>query len=216
MNNTKDKYSTFDELIKECLIGEDYFIEFNDLISPVSVIAIHGGGCEGGTTEIAQKIAELGQYRYYSFLGMRKQQTDCQQNLELHITSNKFLDSRCLEIVGRTIATISIHGADEEEALSYVGGKNFIHADFIKNELKNAGFIVPDRIRKGLEGYGPLNICNRNMKCMGVQLELSQGLRTLLFDSNWKFLEARQQNSSKLIDYCKAIHIATQKYLCTL
>ena len=228
-NNTKDKYESFKQLRESCEWNKDYSIDMINNNSPISVIAIHGGGVEAGTTEVARALAMKGHYNYYSFIGERNGRLDCPGNLELHITSNKFLDTWCLEVVGSSIATISVHGADEIESLCYVGGKNFIHAKFIKDELRLIGVNVPDIIREGLEGYSPLNICNRNMKNMGIQLELSQGLRKQMFSDNWKEYAPRKVEYEKAVDNCKyvfpptklinftkALFIANQKYLCTL
>lgn len=122
MNNTTDKYSSLKELQESCQYGIDYNIEFSEVPSPISVIAIHGNGIEGGTSEIAKALAHKGHYSYYCFNGIRNNSLDCTENLELHITSGKFLDTKCLEIVGNSIGTISVHGADEEISCCYVGG----------------------------------------------------------------------------------------------
>lgn len=211
-NNTKDLYESTNMLFKNTKENVDYILEIEPRISPVSVIAIHGGQIEGGTTEIARRVSEIGYYKYYSFVGIRNFESDSPKNLELHITSHKFLHKPCLELVGNSIATLSIHGADEKKEVTYVGGKNFVHANLIKDELRKYNFFVDDNIREGLEGYGVLNICNRNMRNMGVQLELSQGLREILF-KNWKNNKDRNIVTKEFENYCNALFIATQKYL---
>lgn len=212
-----DKYESYKLLTENCKYDVDYKLEHSDLnfISPISVISIHAGGIEPGTSEITRKLSQLGNYQYFMFIGMRNNQSDCKENDELHITSNKFLDRTCLEIVGNSIVTISIHGCKDKESLTYVGGRNFIHRSFIKDELKSEGFIVPEKTKDGLDGLGPLNICNRNMRNMGVQLELSQGLRKQFFGDNWKIFEERQKslNNELLNKYIYSIWRATQKYL---
>lgn len=213
MNNTKDLYESTSQLFKNTKENVDYRIEIENRLSPVSVIAIHSGGIEAGTGEIAREIANIGQYKYYSFNGIRDSESDSPKNLELHVTSHKFLHTPCLELVSNSIATVSIHGADEKNELSFVGGKNFVHANFIKEELRKSGFYVEDNIREGLEGYAVLNICNRNMRNMGVQIEVSQGLRKMLFSENWKLKSNRINPTNEFYIYCKAIWAGTQKYL---
>ena len=208
-NNTVDKYTSLKSLLKENKEGVDFEVEVENRISPVSVIAFHGGQIEEGTTEIAREIARLGQYKYYSFIGKKQN-----KNLELHITSTKFDHKPCMEMVVNSVATIAVHGADEPEDLIYVGGKNFVHAHFIKYELRLDGFKVVDEIRPGLEGYSPLNLCNRNMRNAGVQLELSEGLRARLFGvPDWKKRDKRSTPTNDFKLFNEAIFRATQHYL---
>lgn len=101
-------------------------------------------------------------------------------------------------------------------------GRNFTHANFIKEELRKFNFNVPDKIREGLEGYSNTNICNRNMRNMGIQLEVSQGLRAELFSNQWKEYQKRLDYLSiykvvpmkdRLYEFIESLFIANQRYL---
>lgn len=224
-NNTKDLYKSLDE-IKKFVPQDRWEIDFEDINSPISVIAIHGHCIEPGTTEVARYIAKLGQYKYFVFNALKLESQDETIDTALHITSNKFIDKDCQRIVCNSIGTVSVHGCDEKESLCYVGGKNFVHSQFIKYELKLAGFNVPDVIREGLEGYSQSNVCNRNMRGAGVQLELSEGLRKEMFGVNWKKLKEREMiyqtcfmpkstacTNLRFDAFCKAIWRASQFYI---
>lgn len=51
----------------------DYEIEVNETDSNVTVVAIHGGKIEKGTTELAYALASHNNYNYYSFQGLKAQ-----------------------------------------------------------------------------------------------------------------------------------------------
>jgi len=215
MNNTKDFYNGMNDLYEKAM-KENYNIEFNDFVSPITVIAIHGGGIEGGTTEVARELSKLGKYKFFSFKGLIDDELDSSENLKLHVTSNKFTNKMCMDMIVDSCSVISIHGADESNELTYVGGRNYLHKEFIKYELKLAGFEVPNKIRIGLEGYSVNNICNKNYKNGGVQLELSKGLRKLMFGDDWRTKIGRSKPNVYFHKYIYAIHIGTQKYLSSL
>lgn len=205
-----DKYSTYQQLIESNKIGIDYDIIKTDRNSDVTIIAIHGGGIEGGTTEMAELIATEGHYNLFSFMAIRNNSLDCPENEELHVTATKFLNEDCLSLVKKSSKTISLHGCDEEEELSYIGGRDTELVNKIKAELKSNGFHVNDEIREGLGGVSEKNICNKNSKKAGVQIEMSKGLRKILFGDNWKLFEGRQDfvKNEKLFLYIQSIQNA--------
>lgn len=196
MNYTKDYYSSYEELTESCKYNEDYKTEIINNNSPVSIISIHGGGIEACTTELSKEIASLGNFNYYSFMGLRNNSHESQDNLKLHITSSKFLDTQLHELLSNTLITISIHGADETQPLLYIGG---LHSELI-TQLKlslSKDYFIPNTIRKGLEGTSISNVCNKCISKKGVQIELSQGLRQYLFGPNWKSQRHLNNKSSK-------------------
>ena len=204
-----DKYQSYHDMISNNKEHFNIIKENNN--SPISVIAIHGGNIEGGTSEIAAYLNKISGYNLFIFEGIKSKKSDNSSNLDLHITSSRFNNIDCLQIVEHGISTISIHGADEDEELTYVGGLNNAHGTFIKNELRKEGFTVPDKIRKGLEGYSKRNVCNINKNNAGVQLELSRGLRKLIFGDKWRF--NRTLESQLFLKYVNAIYNGTEKYI---
>ena len=186
-----DTYANYAELSANQVLGVDYKIQSSTSISSVAVIAIHGGGIEVGTTELAKAVSVLGNYNYYSFLGLLKF-----DNSILHITSANFDEKTGRDIVAKSKYTLSIHGASGTEKVTYLGGLDTALGKQIQNALTAAGFIVKPA-KAGLEGTDKANIANSNISGMGVQLELSRGLR----DS---FLS--KTGSSTLAKYSKAIN----------
>lgn len=62
-----DKYNSMSELEAETTENSDWEIVTRDLDSQVIITAIHGGGIEPGTTEIADLTAQKGEYDYFFF-----------------------------------------------------------------------------------------------------------------------------------------------------
>ena len=66
-----DKFKSMQELEKETIENEDWKIITRNRNSSVSILAIHGGGIEPATTELASIIADEGGYNYFIFEGLR-------------------------------------------------------------------------------------------------------------------------------------------------
>ncbi|WP_066634426.1 poly-gamma-glutamate hydrolase family protein [Desulfolucanica intricata] len=156
----------------------DYKIEANATDSDVTVVAIHGGKIEKGTTELAYALASHNNYSYYSFLGSKSN-----DNFSLHIPSDEFGETFALKMVSKSKRTISIHGCNGTEEFTYIGGRDTELANRIKKSLTKYGFIVKDT-PKNLAGISTDNIVNRNINGRGVQIEISNGLRTKFLSTN--------------------------------
>jgi len=208
-----DKYKSYKELSENTKPREDYAIVVNERLSPISIIAIHGGGIEPGTTELAEALAKKGAYKYYSFIGMRDEGGEGPGNTELHITSNKYVEETGTRMIADSIGTISLHGSKQEEEIIFIGGKNFTHGNLIKDELRYRGFNVAADCPGRYSGLSPFNVCNRNMRSMGVQIEMSRGLRKTFFTDGWLFAKDREQKTPRFYEYVEALWVATQKYL---
>lgn len=75
--------------------GVDYEIRSKIVPSSIVVVlAIHGGGIEPGTSELANQIGNEGNYTLYGFDGMKSS-----GNSDLHITSTRFDEPLCLNLV---------------------------------------------------------------------------------------------------------------------
>jgi len=156
----------------------DYEIEVNETDSDVTVVAIHGGKIEKGTTELAYALASHNNYNYYSFLGLKSS-----DNFALHVSSEKFSESVALQMVSESKRTLSIHGCTGSEEFTYIGGRDAELANRIKESLTKHGFIVKDA-PEDLSGISPDNIVNRDIDERGVQIEISEGLRTRFLSAN--------------------------------
>ncbi len=171
----KITYHSFKELALSEVEGVDYRIRFRQGISQIAIMAIHGGGIEPGTTEIAQAIAgDL--HSFYSFSGSK-----VHGNFDLHITSRRFDEPQGLAIAKQSNTIISIHGCGDRDLMILMGGKDIALRKKIGASLQKAGFQVKDSVR--FPGLSPLNICNRCRSGAGVQVEICQGLRSLMFES---------------------------------
>ncbi|OPX89846.1 MAG: hypothetical protein A4E53_01361 [Pelotomaculum sp. PtaB.Bin104] len=162
----------------------DYEIEVNETDSNVTVVAIHGGKIEKGTTELAYALVSHNNYNYYSFLGLKS--TD---NFALHVPSDKFAETYALEMVSKSKRTLSIHGCDGAEEFTYIGGRDTELANRIKESLTKYGFTVKDT-PKDLAGISQDNIVNRDIDERGVQIEISEGLRTKFLSTNQDSLKS--------------------------
>ncbi|MBC8491292.1 MAG: poly-gamma-glutamate hydrolase family protein [Candidatus Marinimicrobia bacterium] len=167
-----DKYETFYELTQNEHYNIDYSIVYRLANSDIAIIAIHGGKIEPFTTNIADLLAN-NKYDFYSFLGHKKN-----NNRNLHITSTNFNEPICMNILSKVNSTISIHGCNGEKPFYIIGGLEKKSISSIENELIMNGF--NSKNSTNLSGYSTYNICNRNRRKMGVQLELSKELRVLM------------------------------------
>jgi len=168
------KYSCFEHLSANESRVADYEVRHRHGSSGIAVISIHGGAIEPGTSEVAEAIAGA-EHTFYTFKGIKKA-----GNKDLHITSTLFDEPDVLEIVRRSETIISIHGCSEVEEVVHVGGIDFRLRECIEARLRQAGFMTP-REALSLKGLDKRNICNRCRRGMGVQLEISKGLRARMF-----------------------------------
>ncbi len=171
-----DKYRNFEELEKHEKRGGDFDIEKIVRKSGLAVIAIHGGGIEPGTTEIARCIAGEN-HSFYTFIGRREDRSNF---TDLHITSDNFDEPECLELVSKHKKIIAIHGEkSKDDEFVMVGGLDDKLKNKIGRMLTDAGFVLK-KTAGNLTGEGPTNVCNLCTSRAGVQLEISKKLRERL------------------------------------
>ncbi len=168
------KYSCFEGLRANESRGADFEVRLRRGGSGIAVISIHGGTIEPGTSEVAEAVAGA-DHSFYTFSGMKKA-----GNKDLHITSTIFDEPDALEIVRCSETVISVHGCSGEEEFVHVGGIDFRLRECIEERLRQAGFKTPRRAWS-LRGLDKRNICNLCRRGMGVQLEISKGLRARMF-----------------------------------
>jgi phage replication-related protein YjqB (UPF0714/DUF867 family) len=170
----RDRYSSFAELASDKQEGRDYkrLVEMRE--SRFAIIAPHGGGIEPGTSEIARAIAN-GEFASYCFEGMQPT-----GNKELHITSTCFDEPICVQLVQHFQTVIAVHGCAGKHEAVYVGGLDDNLKAQIIEALMSAGFEACDDISDH-SGSHPQNICNRGISGKGLQLEITEGLRGVMF-----------------------------------
>lgn len=170
-----DRYYDLSALVLENIQGVDYEIRVVKRSREVVVAAIHGGGIEPLTGELARDIAGE-DYSYYEFRGIRPA-----NNAELHIDSRRFDELRLRGILNYARTAIGIHGTAGDEHVVYAGGNNRKLLAVVEERLQAAGFTV-ERATAPLAGRHPDNFINRPVD-RGVQLELSWGLRDAMVKS---------------------------------
>lgn len=193
-----DTYANYAELSAARVQGTDYQISSRNTSSTTAIIAIHGGLIEPGTKELADTIAGT-QFDFYSFSGIMSK-----NNTALHITSTNFDEPVARSLVESDQKTLSIHGFSSSDKLTYVSGLDSTMVNKVKASLIAAGFQVADP-PANLAGTSVTNICNDNLNHAGVQIELSNGLRSSFFAGlTTKGLQIKTSEFTKYTNAIKA------------
>ena len=186
---SKDKYASFKALEAAQRRGEDYAIDSRRVDgSLVTIIAPHGGNIEPLTDSIADRIAG----RYFSFYAFR----GLKRGSRLHITSSRFDEPLCEDLLAGHGRALSIHGWGETGERVCIGGRDRHLMAALKASLVAVDITVEDAVGK-LRGADPKNIVNRCRSTRGVQLELTMALR---------------KNRAKIAAFVRAVRI-TLKHL---
>ncbi|MFB9389170.1 poly-gamma-glutamate hydrolase family protein [Streptomyces coeruleoprunus] len=163
-----------------------------------TIMAMHGGSIEIGTSELCFGIAGyhpatlaplndgLGVHDYWMFEGLRSS-----NNRELHVTAKNNDDHVALSMARSSLNVLSLHGCTAAQAGTadpravVVGGLNERFKTLLKNEFTRAGIAWRDgNETPDLAGVNPDNPCNRTMLGKGGQLELTTELRAAMFTVN--------------------------------
>lgn len=166
-----DRYSSYAALESEQPNGS-FSIEGTDRGSPITIMAIHGGKIEPGTSSLAKRIAG-DTFNYYSLSGHK-----WRHNWDLHITSTAFDEPVALALASRSALVVTLHGCMGRGAIAYTGGDNVELQQQLEAELNRAG--IKSRPHPIFHGRGSYNICNRGQQG-GLQLELTPRLRLCPF-----------------------------------
>ncbi|WBB68045.1 poly-gamma-glutamate hydrolase family protein [Micromonospora sp. WMMD812] len=169
-------------------------------------IAIHGGGIEAGSGELALTVGD-GLMKTYVFAGIK-----ASHNSDLHITATHFDEPQCLALLGAVDRTISFHGyaGTGDQAETAVGGLDTDLGGSIAAGLADRGFSVTSASSEVAGTYRG-NICNKNQRGAGVQLELSHALRKSFFphgDLSRKMRDSGQR-TQRFYDYVEVIRSVT-------
>ena len=158
------------------------------------VMAIHGGGIEPGTSEIALAVAgyhpdtlvasvndNLGLHDFWLFEGLLPS-----GNGKLHVTASHYNEPIATELVQNARRCISLHGCSDTQANGkiQIGGLDFELRDIVLEELTIAGIPAEITTNKMLRGESPDNIANKTKILGCAQLEMGTSYRSSLFDTN--------------------------------
>ena len=167
-----DGYKGYDDLARAYEEGRDYSVICIERPgSRVAIIGPHGGKIERGTSDVAKAIA-ADDFHLYLLEGIRKSGNYA----ALHLTSTRFDEPRCLQLLSVSDHVVTIHGCLGETPEVQIGGldtdlKLRIRGELAKNHVN--AVIAEGRFAARQQS----NICNRGREAVGVQLELSRGLR---------------------------------------
>jgi phage replication-related protein YjqB (UPF0714/DUF867 family) len=164
----KDFYADFSRLAAKQKAGLDYSITAVNVGSSVTVFAIHAGGIEPGTGEIARMLAGGG-WNLYLFEGLL--QSD---NRRLHVTATHFDEPAAVALATASLVSISVHGEKDAGSAVCVGGGNARLRHWVGLSLAQGGFAVEEPCRR-LPGEEKANIANRGRRA-GVQLEMPRAV----------------------------------------
>jgi phage replication-related protein YjqB (UPF0714/DUF867 family) len=157
--NAADKYPSFEALAQAEKRGVDYRITTLDRKASVAVLAIHAGGIEPGSGELARVIA-ADDWSLYLFESLKPE-----HDSTLHITATRFDEPDAVALVERSAVCVSVHGASGNADGICLGGANAKLRRAVYESLDRAGL-----------GVAPKNIGNRCRE-QGVQVELTKALR---------------------------------------
>ncbi|MFD9563379.1 poly-gamma-glutamate hydrolase family protein [Streptomyces sp. NPDC059994] len=169
-----DEYKNWQELV--AAEPDAFRITYSIADSDTSHIAIHAGGIEAGSGEVAKAVATQTGHSLYCMEGIK-----AKDNGTLHITSTNFDEPTCVKIQRTATKTISYHGYSGDEQVTHIGGLDNALAQMVGRKLEAAGFTVDYNPGEDIAGAKESNIANRNKSGAGVQLELSAGQRKAFF-----------------------------------
>ncbi|WP_210122405.1 poly-gamma-glutamate hydrolase family protein [Staphylococcus sp. GDX8P65P] len=204
----QDYYKSMTELYKDTTEGIDWKKDTRNVGKSVLIAAPHGGNIEQGTSELTKLVANNGDFDYFSFEAIRPS-----NNTQLHVTSTNYDDATLHEMIQDRTATISIHGAQGEEQLVYLGGYQSPLRDAIQSQLELKGFVVkiPPEYLGGLSNA---NFINKVEESTGVQLELTTALRKVFFkdeDTSTASRKKIENWTTTMYDFAEALNGAIKQ-----
>jgi phage replication-related protein YjqB (UPF0714/DUF867 family) len=178
------------------------------------VLALHGGGIEPGTSEIALAVAGyhpatfalatdcLGLHDLWIFEGLL-----ADQNSQLHVTSTNYNDPIALKLVQISRRCLSLHGLSGAPGSAdiQIGGRDTELSSIVLEELTAAGISAAIRGDANTNGSDPKNICNKTTISAGVQLEMVATFRESLFAPGGNTRELRKNNTNA--NFCKLVAV---------
>jgi phage replication-related protein YjqB (UPF0714/DUF867 family) len=203
-----DLYANYAALAAATTEGVDYT---RTAITPTGstwcAIAIHGGGIEAGSGEMAREVAQAGtRMAYYEFAGIR-----AANNTDLHITASNFDEPQGVALVTASKRCLSFHGMTGTDGVpqTAIGGLDATLVTALTGALTRAGFAVTTTPSE-LAGTDPTNICNKTSTSAGVQLEMSRALRDSFFPPGMNTLAGRASGArtATFYRYASAVRAA--------
>jgi phage replication-related protein YjqB (UPF0714/DUF867 family) len=165
----------FAAVVLAAVKGVDYAIEVRESGGYVAVVALHGGGIEPLTGELADAIAGAG-HNLYLFRGLRESGNDA-----LRVSPLRAQEMRLDNLIRRSKTVLSIAGAADVGRTVQVGGANEILRALLLQRLQEAGFEARPSETPGVDHSRAYFFNQAGLG--GVQLELSAALRASLVNA---------------------------------
>lgn len=170
-------YANFAALAAAEVLGTDYRIRLINRASAVVAMAIHGGGIEGGTSDVAEAVAGI-KFSLYQFEGIKPS-----GNSALHIESTDFDEPSLLWLLNQSQRVVALHGTSGTSEATFVGGLDTLVRDRVIHSLTQAGFVAS--IATGdIAGTEANNVTNLGTSQAGIQVEMTTALRATFFTTN--------------------------------
>jgi len=167
----KDKYRNFDELTRHERQGVDYAVTVIGRAHPVTVLAIHGGKIEPGTSKVAREVAgDI--FNLYLFEG---------RGWDLHIASHRFDEPQAVALSATSRTCVTFHAFIETTPMVCIGGNNEKLKSILSERLLATGLTgqKSGNPLQRFQGASKMNIANR-CRDGGAQIEISTALMDLL------------------------------------
>jgi phage replication-related protein YjqB (UPF0714/DUF867 family) len=200
-----DKYKNFEGL-KNSENPEFYSIKSTNRKSYFLVFSPHAGGIEQGTSEICRQITG-NNFSYYLFGGNGE---NCKR---LHITSTHFNEPTLLGLLSEHQYAVSIHGMTnkmnkEVGSDIFLGGLNQALIEITTKILRDFHFATMNNTENPeskLSGKDTRNVTNKCVSGKGMQVEISEDLRSKFFQGDFKKKNGRQFTTRNFEKFCNAI-----------
>lgn len=159
-----DNCRGFTDLASAQVEGTDYRVHVRtNAGSTAAVIAPHGGSIEQYTSDGARDGAGA-DFNLYLFEGIRHAGNDA----ALHLTSHRFDEPRCLELLSNCDHVVALHGCGGDVQQALVGGLDEPLNAAVARAIADLGIDTRLRGRK-FPATDPKNMCNRGRGGVGVQ-----------------------------------------------
>lgn len=200
-----DQYKSFEDLRNNENPGS-YTIYKTERMSCFLIFSPHAGGIEQGTSEICDGIAG-NIHSIYLFAGNGH---NCKR---LHLTSTHFDEPILLGLLSKHLYSVSIHGITNKMKIGvgadiYLGGLNRRLIEIAIKTLRGFHFITTNNIEKPesrISGKEPGNVTNRCISGEGMQVEISEDLRSAFFEGDFKKRIGRKDTTKIYKSFCDAM-----------
>ncbi len=165
----------FTDIVLAADKGVDYDIHVRECGGQVAVVALHAGGIEPLTGELADRIAGS-EHSLYAFCGLR-----ASGNEQLRVSPLRAQEMRLDNLIRRSKVVLSIAGIAAVGATVQVGGTNETLRQLLLVTLQEAGFEARPSETPGVNRSRAYFFNQAEQG--GVQLELSAALRASMVEA---------------------------------